>query len=58
MRDINKGSCSIWMVFKALGLDKATSERSLERRGDDRRGGERGGEGKTGKRNKQRLFRN
>lgn len=41
-----------------MGLDKATSERSLERRGDDRRGEERGGEGKTGKRREERLFKN
>lgn len=31
IRDRNKGSYSTWMVFKAMGLDKATLEGSDER---------------------------
>lgn len=66
--DINKGSCSIWLVFKAMGLDKATPEKKrLERKEEELRGEERGGEKKKregsgrggggGKKGKERLAR-
>lgn len=30
--DITRGSCSVWMVLKAMGLDQATQEEEREER--------------------------